>query len=65
MAARSEGFPLPSALAKWLAPPIGTAVLGVLALIASVVRQRVHHIPLPRMSEEWLLNHQRESHDDV
>jgi hypothetical protein len=58
MPAHVESFPLPHhPVRRILSPVFGWAFVGtLLAVIRRVTRQP----SLPRMSEEWLLSHQRE-----
>ena len=60
MAVRVEGT-LPSAILRWLnAAPTATAIV---ASIAAAIRRRYQRISVEPMSEQWLLNHQRDTHE--
>jgi hypothetical protein len=60
MAARAEGLQLPSTLVRWLSPAVGTALF---AALATLIKHRLEHISVPRMSDEWLLNHERDTRE--
>jgi hypothetical protein len=53
MATRVEGFP--TFLLRWLMAPVAFGAL--LATVAAVLHHRARQPSLPRMSEEWLRNH--------
>jgi hypothetical protein len=61
MAARAEGVPFPTAVVRWVLSS-GT-ITAIFAAAATLIRQRLEHISVPPMSEEWLLNHERDTHD--
>ena len=60
MPARVESFPLPHCPVRgFLAPVLGWAFV---ATLLAVIRRMTRQPSLPRMSEQWLLSHQREFH---
>ena len=62
MPARVERFPFQEGTAgRVLKPLLGWAVL---AAILALVRRLAREPSLPRMSEQWLLSHQREFNQD-
>jgi hypothetical protein len=61
MAVRADGVQLPSALMRWLFSQSNG--IAVLAGLATLIRNRLRRISVPPMSEEWLLNHDRDTHD--
>ena len=63
MAARAEGAQLPLAIFRRLAS--SSATTTVRAAITTFIRDHVQRITLPRMSDEWLLRHDRETHGDI
>jgi len=60
MAARVENLPLPATVVRWLFPAAGTALF---AALFTIIKHRLEHITVPRMSDEWLVNHQRGTHE--
>jgi hypothetical protein len=61
MAARDDVAQLPVALVRWLLTP--GAGTGVFTAFFAKVQERLHRISVPRMSDEWLRNYERNSHD--
>ena len=62
MPARVETFPLPHRHGPGMLKPIlGWALL---AALVAVLRRMTQQPSLPKMSEQWLLSHQREFYRD-
>lgn len=58
MTVRVDVVQLPSALVRWLLH--SSTITALFVTLAHTARQRVQRITVPRMSDEWLLSHQRE-----
>ncbi len=58
MAARVETFPLPHRSGRRLFKPV--LVWAFVAALAAIVRRAARQPSLPRMSDQWLLSHQRD-----
>jgi len=62
MPARVASFPLPHRQSsRLLWPVLGWAFV---AALVAVIRRKAQQPALPRMSEQWLLSHQREAYRD-
>ncbi len=55
MTVRTEGITLPAFLLRFLMAPVALGAL--FATAAALLHRRTHKPSLPRMSEEWLRNH--------